>query len=156
MHNLPILLSFFAGEPLRAAGNKGFAQMGSRGQNTEQSLDLMGLLVVLGAMLALALVAWGFTYWQKRRESRVLNSPRALFRELCGTHGLHRADRELLHEIAQWHGIADPVQLFIEPQRFQPGDMHESLDCEAEANELQTRLFAADIVQEKGTRPTGT
>jgi hypothetical protein len=108
----------------------------------DTGIDLLGLLLALGGVLLVAFLAWGFSYWQKRRESLMLNSPRALFRELCTAHGLDRADRDLLYEIAQWHEISDPVQLFIEPQRFQPKEMRQSLDCETEAQELEAKLFA--------------
>lgn len=151
MASLTGWLPFLAGAPLLAADNRGF---GRRSQNFEAGTDVIGLLIVLAAMLLLACLAWGFSYWQKRRALRVMDSPRALFKELCAAHGLHRADRELLYEIAQWHAVADPVQLFFEPQRFQPKEMHEALDCELEAEELQTRLFAVESAEAKAASPS--
>ena len=144
MYSLPMLLSILASHPLLAAGNNRIAQMGSRFKDSESRLDLTGLLTVLGGMLALVLVCWCLSYWHARRQARIVNSPRLLFRELCHVHGLNHTERELLQEIAQWHELTDPVQLFIEPQRFQPREMHEVLNCEAEVTELQARLFAGE------------
>ena len=147
VHYLSLLVSSIAANPLLAAGNKGVRQFGNRYQVQETPLNLTALLAVLGGMVVLALLAWAFSVWQKRREARVLNSPRALFRELCSAHGLIRADRDLLYEIAQWHEIADPVQLFVEPHRFHAAEMHTALDCESEAKELHSRLFAVETAQ---------
>ena len=151
-----LLLTSLAANPLLAAGNKGSRQFGSRNQVQETPLNLMALVAVLGGMVALVFVAWAFSAWQKRREGRVLNSPRALFRELCGAHGLIRADRDLLYEIAQWHEIADPVQLFVEPQRFHAAEMHTALDCESEARELHSRLFAVEAAAEQAAPTANT
>ncbi len=144
MYSLSILLTILAGHPLLAENSR-FAHMGNRVKDSKTDLDLTGLFAVLGGLLVLVVLGWGISYWRARRESRVVNSPRALFRELCSAHGMSRAERDLLHEIAQWHNLADPVQLFIEPERFQPAEMHEALNCEAEATELQNRLFTAEL-----------
>ena len=136
---------------LFAAGNRSFGQWGNRSQ--EMETDLFGLLVVLAGMLVLVFFAWGFSSWQKWRESRIVDSPRALFKELCAAHSLDRADRELLYEIAQWHQLADPVQLFVEPRLFQPSAMHQDLDCDLEVQELQARLFAIEPAQQQSGLP---
>jgi hypothetical protein len=141
------LLPILCDASLLAAGKRTYSSSSHRGRVSEPEVDVVGLLLVVGGLLALGLAAWGFTYWQKRREGRVLNSPRKLFRELCNAHGFTRADRDLLLAIAQWHEVEDPVLLFLEPQRFEDTEMQEELDCEAEAKELHERLFARDSAE---------
>ena len=132
-------------QPLLAAGSKSrYSSLGSRNRGNEPRdfAELADFAIVLGTVLLFGLLAWIagrlYTQWQKR----VINSPRKLFHELCQTHGLVRADRELLREIARWHGLKDPVQLFFEPARFQSPEMRTALECEAAAFELEARLFA--------------
>jgi hypothetical protein len=100
---------------------------------------------MVGSLALLGFAVWLFTRWYSRRESRPVNSPRALFRDLCRAHQLGHADRKLLREIAEWHGLADPVQLFLEPHRFQAPDMCEALACEAEAELLHSHLFGISM-----------
>ena len=151
VRNLTEYLPVLDNVALIAAGNRPFGQWGNRSQQMET--DLFSLLVVLAGMLVLVFFAWGFSYWQKRRESRVVDSPRALFKELCAAHSLDRADRELLYEIAQWHQLTDPVQLFVEPRLFQPRAMHQDLDCDLEVQELQTRLFSVESAPQQSGLP---
>jgi hypothetical protein len=152
VQSLTGFLPSFESVRLFAAGNRPFGQWVNRSQDFEGT-DILGLLFVLAGMLVLVFVAWGFSYWQKWRELRVIDSPRALFKELCAAHSLDRADRELLYEIAQWHQLADPVQLFVEPRLFEPGAMHQDLDCDLEVQELQSRLFTIEPAQVQAASP---
>ena len=153
MHPFAAVLNSIIAQPLLAAGNKGL-RIGNRTPVRETPIDINALLMVLAGMLVLVLAVWAFAAWQKRRESRVIDSPRALFRELCAAHGLIRDDRELLYDIAQWYGLSDPVQLFLEPQRLQSAEMHTALDCETEAKELFSRLVAVETPQEPAAPTT--
>jgi hypothetical protein len=124
-----------------AADDQRLEHMGIRFRAETPQLDLFGPLIVLGGMVALAAVGWLLASWYARRETRVVNNSRRLFRELCRAHGLNRSDRDLLEDMSDWHGLADPVQLFFEPRRFQPAEMHETLNCQAEVAQLQSQLF---------------
>jgi hypothetical protein len=136
-----LFLTLLADRQILAADDQRLEQMGIRFRAETPQLDLIGPLIVLGGMVALAAVGWLLASWYARRETRVVNSSRRLFRELCRAHGLNRSNRELLEDIADWHELADPVQLFFEPRRFLPPDLHEALKCEAEVAQLQYQLF---------------
>jgi hypothetical protein len=142
---LPTLLGTLLQDPVVFAQGGRLSQMGSRFRDSAPRGDVTGLLGMIGSLLLLGFAVWSFTRWYSRRESRPLNSPKVLFRELCRAHQLGHADRKLLREIADWHGMADPVQLFLEPQHFQSADMREALACEYEADQLHHRLFGISI-----------
>ena len=129
-------------QPLLAAGTKSRYAPGNRTPRMpESNVDFSNLVTLLVTVLLLGLIAWiaGRLYaiWQQR----VINSPRKLFRELCLAHGLVTADRQLLREIARWHALPDPVQLFFEPDRFRSAEMRSALECESAAIDLEARLF---------------
>jgi hypothetical protein len=86
--------------------------------------------VVIGiAAIAAAVVAGIVWHVIKRRASRTYSSDSStkLFRELCAAHGMTRADRRLLRQLAEARGATNPATLFIEPRYFDvqnlPGEL---------------------------------
>lgn len=119
-----------------------FSALGSRFRESNSDMRFASLAATLTGFAVFAVAMWLAARWYTRWTTRVINNPRSLFRELCRAHRLHRAHRRLLLQMAQWHGLSDPVQLFLDPQRFQSPEMHAALDCKTAAAELQTELFA--------------
>lgn len=93
------------------------------------------------AVLVVAAVLWQLL--TSRTYGRLpSNSSRSLFRELSRAHGLDRSRRRLLKRLAAAQGVAPPVLLFVQPERFAlvglPEEMYEHA---ADIEELEQRLF---------------
>ena len=98
------------------------------------------------AVAALAAIAIGARRLRSNGE-RQYNNPRALFRALCRAHGLDRASRRLLDQLARQQRLADPARLFLEPERFEPANLGASLKSQqARFTSLRDRLFAEPSV----------
>jgi hypothetical protein len=74
-------------------------------------------LVILG-VVAMVGVGAGLAYW--RMGPGCKHGHAALFRGLCGVHGLDGASRRLLRQIGQHHGVNPLARLFIEPRWLEP------------------------------------
>jgi hypothetical protein len=135
-----LILSLGA-EPLLAASRSRYSRVGSSLRDRDPGLNLIGLFLVLLGFAILGVLIWLGRRLYARFERRVVDNPRALFRELSRAHSLSRADRDLLCEIAEWHELPDPTQLFLAPDRLQSAEMRRDLDCDSAATELETRLF---------------
>lgn len=125
-----------------AAGNHRLSHMGSRFRDQSSSRDVQGVLIFLLAACVIGVVAWALVAANQRWKNRVVDSPRGLFKELCRAHGLTRADRSFLEEIAEWFSLTDPIQLFVDPSLLRSPEMRAALDCDEAAGELEARLFA--------------
>lgn len=83
-------------------------------------------------VLVLIAVALAVVYWLAGRTGRPgreqrYDHPRALFRALCRAHGLDRASRRLLDQLARQQRLSDPARLFLEPERFEAVNLGASL-----------------------------
>lgn len=103
--------------------------------------DLITGLILLGAFaIGVLILSWLLSRQERRR---TYNSPQALFRELCRAHGLDRASRRLLAQLARWQRLEHPALLFVEPNRFEPANLSPYLSTQRRAFEsLRNRLFA--------------
>jgi hypothetical protein len=50
------------------------------------------------------------------REGETFRSPRQLFLELCQAHGLDRAQRKTLEQLARKKRLQQPARLFVDPE----------------------------------------
>jgi len=114
-------------------------------------------------VLVLALIAASLVivYWiagrtgKPGREPRY-DHPRALFRALCRAHGLDRASRRLLDQLARQQRLSDPARLFLEPERFEAENLGASLKPRRKQFvALRDRLFAEPTVPANDRRQCG-
>lgn len=102
--------------------------------------EVWAIFIVTGAAVVGALLWQLFT----SRAGGLLssNSPRGLFRELCRAHGLDRPQRRLLKRLAAVRGVAPPVLLFVQPERFTAIDLPDDLSAQAmEIARIEQVLF---------------
>ncbi len=127
-----------AGQTLWAAGNLGAASR--RVDRTDTTEALIWLAVAVGIITVVCLVIRVATVMQRRRR---YNSHASLFSGLCRTHGLDRAARGLLKQVARQHKLAHPARLFTEPKWLNPSELQGPLRRRApEVAVLRNRLFA--------------
>lgn len=124
-----------------------FKQMGAelRRRTTDGAGDDFALLAIIATVVPLLVLALMILVkFQEKHEN--LNSPKGLFRELARAHGLDRAERHLLLELAARHQLTDPARVFLEPERFDPALLtaHNPTRA-AQLDALRTRLFQRDL-----------
>jgi hypothetical protein len=104
-----------------------------------------------GVALLLFVLALAVGFWmlsrvlaRQDRRRRPYNNPRRLFRELARVHGLNRAERGLLADLASSRGIQPAARIFVEPLAFDTSALNARLQRRVDQiAELQRRLFAA-------------
>ncbi|MBX7167331.1 MAG: hypothetical protein K1X74_13455 [Pirellulales bacterium] len=151
------MIELLRGSAILAAGGNfdKFQQMGAelRRRTTEGTGDDLFLLGVVALIVPLFVVAlFALVRMQERRES--LNSPKALFRELCKAHQLTGSQRNLLKHLAAGHNLTDPARIFLEPERFDPGRLSSELQSRAaDLESLRKLLFARDPAVSRDALP---
>lgn len=124
-----------------------FKQMGAelRRRTTDGTGDDFALLAIVATVVPLLVLAlMVLVKFQEQHEN--LNSPKGLFRELARAHGLDRAARRLLLELAARHQLTDPARVFLEPERFDPALLAGNDPARAALlDSLRTRLFQRDL-----------
>jgi hypothetical protein len=138
---------------LLAAGNRRIDQMGHSFQPEEVLITPALFLILIGFLLVVTIVAWNVGTWLHRRREQPYNSPRRLFRELCRAHGLSSLERQLLYQIASWHRLPNPNQLFIERELFDATGLAEDVDRPELIESIRDLLFDESSEPE---RPIGT
>jgi hypothetical protein len=101
-------------------------------------------LIFIAAVILMAIVAGVIWRTVKRRAARTFasDSTGKLFRELCAAHGIGRAGRRLLKELAAASGDVDPATLFVEPRYFEAQNLPRALKASAkELRLLDETLF---------------
>lgn len=121
-----------------------FRDMGSGFREKRETFDPTDLLWwIFVAVLVIAVFGILATILARRDKRRLFNSPRALFNALCHAHGLDRASRALLKQLAVSQRLTPPARLFLEPDRFDPVTLPAELQPQREAYiALRKRLFA--------------
>jgi hypothetical protein len=121
-----------------------FRDMGSGFREKRETFDPTDLLWwIFVALLVIAAFGILATILARRDKRRLFNSPRALFNALCRAHGLDRASRALLKQLAVSQRLMPPARLFLEPDRFDPVSLPAELQPQREEYmALRKRLFA--------------
>lgn len=110
--------------------------------------------IVLGSLVALALVAMRLTQVAARRWQM---GPNGLFVGLCRRHRLRWSDCWLLWHVAQYYRMADPARIFVEPEHFEPAGLPPRLvGRAARLAELRDRLFYVPSPPAKEQSPAFT
>ena len=101
------------------ADREKFRYMGENFRGEQARVDTHDVLLALLCLAALVFALWLLSAYVARREkARRTYSPRGLFQRLCQAHGLDRASRKKLWQLAQQERLEHPAQLFLEPERF--------------------------------------
>jgi hypothetical protein len=136
--------------------------MGHRFQGKNAQLHWNDLFMLLTIVLAVALAAWFLTRVARRERHRRTNSPRGLFLELCQAHQIDRQSRKLLWRLAKHQEPSHPACLFLDPRRFESGQLPELLPSQLQRLvKLREQLFAEEAVGATSTadaaevRPAG-
>lgn len=86
------------------------------GPNSVQTYFVfLGFFLILGGVV-IVLVRYDVKH--RRRFRSAYEDPDFLFRELCAVHGLTKAERRFLRNLADDLELDDPLPLFIEPKHF--------------------------------------
>jgi len=125
--------------------------MGSGFRSRRSSFDLGDGMTLLLVMTALVVALYLLSRYLNRRDgNQSYHSPRSLFRELCGAHGLSFHNRRLLKKLASIQNLADPTLLFLEPERFEESNIAGELrDHKADLLAIRDRIFAKRIEAEE-------
>ena len=91
--------------------------------------------------LLAVLAIWGIYALVHRRH----RSPAGLFSQLCAAHKLPWKDRTLLGQVAHDHHLADPAQIFVEPERLGVASLSPRLLGRA----ARLQLFAEPVAASK-------
>ncbi len=115
---------------------------GVRGKSS--NFDTGDIVIALSVLAGIAVAIWLLANLLDRNDRRRrYNRPRALFRDLCRVHDLNYGRRRLLRQIARWQRLRQPARLFLEPERFEPGNLSPRLRLRTEqVTALRDKLFA--------------
>jgi hypothetical protein len=118
-------------------------QMGRDFRTDRPKLDPTILIACFGILLAIVCGIWLLSRLLTRQEGRRLfNSPRQLFRGLCGQHELSRTERRLLKQVARFENIEQPASLFLQPEAFDIAARHPEFAQQVpQLRDLCRRLF---------------
>jgi hypothetical protein len=128
--------------PLLFAQDSPLTHMGSHFRKGSENFTSQDMLILSTVVTVLAVSIWLLSRIFYGREPRALNSPRALFRELCRAHRLDSSSKRLLFDLARVHNLDHPARLFIEPERFAEPNLGPQLNSRRdELRALAERLF---------------
>lgn len=124
--------------------------MGNQFRGRRARIEAADVWTGIAILAAFILAVWVLTWFVARRERKAAyNSPRKLFNLLCKQHEVGRAGRRLLKQLARWHGLASPAQLFLNPDYFDPASLSPYLRAHAADFEaLKERLFGTLLESE--------
>lgn len=121
-----------------------FRGLGSQFSGKRARVGWSDALIILGVIAVVGLAASLLSRYLAKTEHARLNSPRALFRELCRLHGLKFRERQAMRRLARFHRLAHPARLFLEPDRFGAALEHPLLQMHArQLSLIRERLFAS-------------
>ena len=106
--------------------------------------DRLAVFEVLAALVASAIAAWwGVNIWKRRQGQLPHRHPQRLFAALCSAHRLDRNQRRVIAQLAEFHHVAQPSVLFMQPERFAPANLV-GFNCNLqEVHQLDEHLFGA-------------
>lgn len=103
---------------------------------------LISYAVVFGL---LAVLGWLILRQIQAMQSRC-DDPAALFRELCEAHEIEWNEWLLLDELAQYHQMSHPGEIFLRPECFEPTDLSPALQARVEELlRLRDRIFGREL-----------
>jgi hypothetical protein len=151
MFNLSPTVSLLAKTAMRAGktGVDGMADKlgtGFRGEHSQPGLvDLLVYLLAAAAVIAVIVLV---VRLYARAQRRYQKQPRWLFEQLCNAHGLRRAQRRLLWQVAREQFPENPIRLFLEPGSLKPPHAKFHRQSETDAlTAIGSRLFC-DLVHD--------
>jgi hypothetical protein len=116
-------------------------RIGRRFQPDEAVISFQQFVIVIVALLVGTILAWFIANQIKKRREQSYDNPRRLFRELCRAHALSNAERKLLHQIAGFHQLANPNQLFVERELFDAPALATAIGNRDNIDSLRGLLF---------------
>lgn len=106
--------------------------------------DRLAVLEILAALIASAIAAWwGVNIWKRRQGQLPHRHPQRLFAALCSAHRLDRNQRRLIAQLAEFHRVAQPGVLFLQPERFDPPNLVGFNGNIQEVTQLDAHIFGA-------------
>ena len=138
------LASFCLDRCLFLAGQAQYVHMGRRFRRHGGGVGWTEILIPIALIACVVGIAWLVSRYLKLRERRKVDSPRALFAELCRAHGLDWPSQQLLYAIANAQRLPSPAQLFVEPDRFDIESLGRAFENrQTQIAALRSKLFAA-------------
>jgi hypothetical protein len=124
--------------------------LGERFRPGGSGVDGTNFVVLVVALVAAAVLLSLLARYINTRDQVGQDNPRRLFGELCRAHGLATPERRLLRQLARWHQISQPAQLFVEPHRFESRELQTAFAEQADLlTALQQKLFRRDPSSEE-------
>lgn len=137
-----VSLSPYLAHMVAAQAESPLKYMGSHFEPGGSRVTVTGVVVFCGVVALLGAVLWCVARCMARREGRGFNSPRRLFRDLCGLHGLDWSSRWLLWRLARGYRLTHPAELFLTPNYFDESRLPTALRHQASHLALlRARLF---------------
>ena len=140
--NLAIFCLTIRSSWILAASTRRADRMGRRFQPEEALISPEQLLLLIGVLLVFAVLVWSVSNWIHRRQGRIFDSPRSLFRELCRAHGLSSPQRQLLHDIAGWYRLPNAASLFLERELLDSPALTSAMANRDQIQEVREILFS--------------
>jgi len=120
--------------------------MGEKFRSGESIFGAYHAFLLLGVIVGCIATVWAINRWLAWRKRNGFHSATALFSELSSTHGLNMRSRMLLKQLAKEQSLANPAQLFLEPERFDVTKLAKGVSIKpARLEELRDRIFAAEL-----------
>lgn len=120
-------------------------------KSREATVDARHILLGLAVLTTAVIVFWLVSRAMERRARRGhFDSSMGLFLSLAKAHNLGWSESWLLWQLARHHQLKEPARLFLEPERFDSGNLTDSLLRKQNRLILISRRIFAE-----GTKPPG-
>ena len=121
----------------------GYSDLGNKLHGRRARWETSDILIWTVIAIAIVLGIWMLSRFAARQDKgQRMNNPWALFRSLAKAHGLDRANRRILKQLANWQRLEHPGRLFVEPERFETVNLSPGLQPQAPAvRALRDRIF---------------
>jgi len=129
--------------PILLAQQGRIADMGRNFRGDHAQFSSNDLLIISCGILAVACLVLLLKRLARETPQRRINSPRRLFRDLCRLHGLDGTSRRLLRRLARYQKLDHAGRLFVEPERFDPGNLGPLAREQHRYEQIRERLFGA-------------
>ena len=126
-------------------------------QARETTVDSGQIVIGVTVLTIAIIVLWFVSRAMERRARRGrFDSSLGLFLSLAKAHNLGWSERWLLWRLARCHRLKEPARLFLEPERFDPDNLTDSLLIKHNRLKLISRRIFAEATENPGQTDPGS